>query len=86
MDDTKLIAQLNLHLDFYLLYVYTPSRRQVTSPQTQMPSEAARQLKLTEHFDQSLLQSTIHDMLHAIESENNNGSSFIWHMGTKACD
>ena len=65
-------------MDFYLLYVYTPSRRQVTSPQTQMPSEAARQLKLTEHFDQVLLQSTTYAMLQKVKIIMEVALSGIW--------
>ena len=43
-----------------------------------MPSEAARQLKLTEHFDQSLLQSTMHDMLQKVKIIIEVALSGIW--------
>ena len=43
-----------------------------------MPSEAARQLKLTEHFDQSLLQSTMHDMLQKVKIIMEVALSGIW--------
>ena len=43
-----------------------------------MPSEAARQLKLTEHFDQVLLQSTMHDMLQKVKIIMEVALSGIW--------